>query len=194
MIHHPSLNELHQDPNTNHDKLENAIHLSKEKCLPVKIVRLKKYKHKISPWMTNGILSSIKIKDKMYIKLKKMNPLSNNYSTLDNELKIYCKMLQKCVRLAKSSYYHTQFQRCKSNIKKTWSQINEIIQRKDKKSEFPKYFTENNNIITGDNEIAECFNNYFINVGPSLSRKINIPRGKSYKKYLTTKNSIFIYF
>ena len=67
--------------------------------------------------MTNGILSSIKVKDKMYRKLKKTPAISPNYDIFEYELKQYCNMLQKCIRLAKSSYYHNQFQKYKSDIK-----------------------------------------------------------------------------
>ena len=123
-------NNLYTDPNESYDKLHNAIQISKEKFLPVKVVRFKKYKHKISPWMTNGILKSIKMKDKMYRTLKKTNPLSLNYITLEYNLKIYCSMLQKCIRIAKSSYYHNQFEKYKSDIKKTWNQIHELIRKK----------------------------------------------------------------
>ena len=83
-------NDLTVDPNITYDKLHDAIQILKEKFLPIKTVKFRKYKHKISPWMTNGILNSIKIKDKMYRNLKKTNPLSANYNLLEYNLKQYC--------------------------------------------------------------------------------------------------------
>ena len=183
-------NEITQDPNISYNKLESIIQSSREKFLPVKIVKFKKYKHKISPWMTNGILSSMREKDKLYKKLKKTSHQSHDYPLLENKFKLYCSMTQKCIRLAKSSYYHTQFEKYKCDIKKTWSQINELVHKKDKKSEFPKYFLENGKMITNSLSISECFNNFFVNVGPNLSKKINQPDGRSFKDYLTKKNTI----
>ena len=60
-----------------------------------------------------------------------------------------------------------------------------MIRKKDKKSEFPKYFLENKTMITEDQDIAECFNNFFISIGPDLSNKIKPPEGKCYKDFLT---------
>ena len=178
-------NEITQDPNISYNKLESIIQSSREKFLPVKIVKFKKYKHKISPWMTNGILSSMREKDKLYKKLKKTSHQAHDYPLLENKSKLYCSMTQKCIRLAKSSCYHTQFEKYKCDIKKTWSQINELVHKKDKKSEFPKYFLDNGKMITNSLTISECFNNFFVNVGPNLSKKINQPDGRSFKDYLT---------
>ena len=110
-------NDLTQDPNISYDMLNSIIHSSKEKFLPIRIVKFKKYKHKISPWMTKGILKSMKAKDKLYKKLKKTNPEAHDYPLLEHNFKTYCSMTQKCIRLAKSSYYHTQFERYKLDIK-----------------------------------------------------------------------------
>ena len=54
------------DPNINYDKLENIIIKGNEKCFPTKIKRFNKYKHKLNPWMTEGILRSIKFRDILY--------------------------------------------------------------------------------------------------------------------------------
>ena len=47
--------DLLSDPNLNYDIMESIILNSKEKYLPSKTVRFNKYKHKLSPWITNGI-------------------------------------------------------------------------------------------------------------------------------------------
>ena len=48
------------DPNTNYNKLETIITRAKDKCFPFKEVRFNKYRHKLSPWITFGIIESIK--------------------------------------------------------------------------------------------------------------------------------------
>ena len=51
---------LLNDPNENYNTLQNIILQAKSKYLSPRTVCLKKYKHKISPWLTAGILHSIK--------------------------------------------------------------------------------------------------------------------------------------
>ena len=57
---------LLSDPTQNYYIIEKTILEAKEKHLPSKIVRFNKYQHKISPWITNGILASIRHRDKLY--------------------------------------------------------------------------------------------------------------------------------
>ena len=63
--------DLLSDPNTNYAKLENIIRAAQEKWCPVKEVKFNKYKHKIAPWITQGILNSMKFRNKLYVKWKK---------------------------------------------------------------------------------------------------------------------------
>ena len=177
-------NDLLADPNDNYGKLETIITSAKEKCLPLTEVKFKKYKHKISPWITFTIINSIKTKDKLYVKWKKANPDSLKYVELENLFHSHCSTLQKSIREAKQQYYYKQFENFKSNIKKTWGQINEILSNKKKDSELPSYFCEGNSILTKSEDIADCFNRFFCNVGPKLADSIKGPEGKSYKDYL----------
>ena len=60
--------DIFSDPNSNYDIIEHVLINSKEKCLPEKNVKYKKYNHKLAPWMTSEILHSLKFKDNMYKK------------------------------------------------------------------------------------------------------------------------------
>ena len=141
-------NDLLLDPNINYEKLEKIINDAQAKCFPVKEVKFNKYKHKISPWITHEILNSIKFRDKLYIKWKKCKESSSNYVLLENSYKSFCSIVQKDIRNAKKLYYHQQFENYKSDIKKTWKQINELISKKSKTSELPKYFLDGSNTLT----------------------------------------------
>ena len=68
--------------------------------------------------MTSEILDSIKIRDRLYRKLKSTCPDSAEYATLEKNLKEFCGILKKSIRAAKCLYYHTQLENCKSDIKK----------------------------------------------------------------------------
>ena len=175
------------DPNENYALLEKIIIDARVKCFPIIRVKYKKYKHKLTPWITYGLLNSIKYRDKLYVKLIKTSLTSPKYALIENEYKDFCSVLQNSLRKAKSSYYHKQFQNNVSDIKKTWSKINEILCKKSKKVEMPDYFLDGNKVLTENIDIANCFNNFFANIGPTLANSIKGPMGQSYKDYLKTK-------
>ena len=54
------------NPNDNYEIFERLLVHAREKHLLIKKVRYCKNKHKISKWMTNGILKSINTKDVLY--------------------------------------------------------------------------------------------------------------------------------
>ena len=82
--------------------------------------------------MTIGLMKSMKFRDKQYKKLKSINPLTLEYNMLETSFKCFCSILQKSIRLAKASFYHDQFEKYKSDIRKTWSKINELITKRAK--------------------------------------------------------------
>ena len=79
-------------------------------------------------------------------------------------------------------------------MKQTWNIINELIGKKSKQNaKLPSQFMDNTDTITSPNEIANRFNNYFTNVGPTLSRQIK-KTPKKFTEYLSNQcqNSIFL--
>ena len=52
----------------------------------------------------------------------------------------YSKILKITIRKAKSKYYHSQFQLFKNYMSKTWTTINELLNKTKKKTEFPEKF------------------------------------------------------
>ena len=180
-------NSLLTDPNINYAKLENILLAAKDKHLPRRTVKFNKYKHKINPWMTSEILDSMKYRDKLYARLKSTKPESSEYMILEDCLKTFCSKLQKTIRTAKHMYYQKQFDLCKSDIRKTWSKINEVISKNKKMPEFPQYLLDKDKILTDEKDIANCFNDFFVNIGPTLSKSIRVPSNKSYKNYLTDR-------
>ena len=185
-------NGLLSDPNTNYDKLHDILQLCKDKNMPTKKVRFNKYKHKKCPWITYGIIESIKKRDKLSHKLNSSKFGSPRYEKLEKELKDFEAVLQTCKRRAKSMYYKDHFEKRKGNIKMTWKSINDLLGKNNKDSEFPSHLIHNGKIVKDDAEIAECFNDFFINIGPTLAKEIKTSNTKSYKTFLKEKiNSNF---
>ena len=178
-------NDLTTDPNEGYNILENIIQTAKEKHLKPKITKFKRYKHKLSPWMTSDILNSIIFKDKLHKKLKSTKPMSASYNNLETNFRTYTSILKRSIRKAKIEYYENQFNKNVNNIKNTWNTINEVLNRCKNKKDLPDYFIVNKSKIQGKANIANAFNNYFTNIGPDLSSQIPEITDKSVNTYLT---------
>ena len=106
------------DPNINYDILHKHLTELKDKHLPYRLVKFNKYKHKGNKWITNGVLKSLKYKDRLYKQLRSTDKSSNLYSELKQKFGLYNSLLKKLIRECRISYYHQQFQDNKSDIKK----------------------------------------------------------------------------
>ena len=101
---------------------------------------------------------------------------ANVWNTKKN-LKSYNCILQRNINAAKKNYYESKFNRYVSNIKHTWTTINELLNECNNKKEFPSYFIINGDKIDNKEDIANNFNSFFQNIGPTLSG--NIPQHKN---------------
>ena len=108
------------------------------------------------PWLSKGLLKSIKRKSKLYKRFL-------NYPSPANE-NTYKRFKSKLIHLlwiAKRKIYENQL-KCAKN---TWKILNEVINWKKEPSDF---FVNNRN-ISNPREIANHFCEYFTNIGPNLS-------------------------
>jgi hypothetical protein len=177
------------NPNINTNIIANELKTAKEKHFPTKFVKFNKYKHKKNNWITFGILKSMKHKNSLYKKLRKTREGTANFLKIKKELEDYNIVLRKSIRLAKTSYYQNNFELYKNDIKKTWSTINDILNKTRKKKHFPEYFCVDDEHIHDKLEIANKFNIYFTNIGPKLASTIDQPVGKSFTTFLNKKIS-----
>ena len=114
---------------------------AKEKHLPSKLIRLKKYKHKKCTWITMGILKSIKFRDNLYITLKMSEPDTQEYAHVLTNLRTYNRILKCCIRTAKKLHYEQLFHKYKQDIKQTWCTINYIIKKSRKNTGHTRFFS-----------------------------------------------------
>ena len=63
-------------------------------------------------------------------------------------------------------------------MKKTWSTINDLIKNKTISSIYPEFFMLDNTKLSDKKDIANKFNEYFINIGPDLAEKIEVNNAK----------------
>ena len=183
------MSELNPDPfsnpNENYDKFHNHLTKLKDKHLPYKFIKFNKYKHKDSNWITRGVLNSIKYRDGIYKNLRKTNKSTTRYQEFKQQLRVYNTILKKTIREAKFSYYNRQFEINKSNMKNTWSTINEIICKSKHKQFGIKAILYEGRQINDCDKIAELFNKFYLDIGPSLVNKSVQPANSDFQKYLT---------
>ena len=121
---HTHLNaDLMTDPNGSYQTFENLMQNTYERHFPQKRVKFNKYQHKLSNWITTGILKSIEFRDNLYKRLKLCPIDSPEYETYKHNLKMYQGYLNQCIRTAKKEYYVKEFTRYKNDIRKTWDTL-----------------------------------------------------------------------
>jgi hypothetical protein len=155
-----------QDPNKLFDSFSAEYNKHFEDCFPLKISKHSSRKPK-TPWITKGLLVSVRKKNKLYKKY-----LGNPTLQCELHYKRYKNKLNHLIRNAKKTYYDNKFDRAKSDLKETWKLINEVINTKSKKSSLPSSFKSNGTVITDPLEIANGFCKYFTNIGSSLASRI----------------------
>ena len=154
------------DPNSNFECFMKHFMELKQQCLPKKKVRFNRKKHKGNAWLTAGILKSINSKNILYKKLMQTPADSPNYPDLLLNFKSYKNIIRRTIMHAQRTYYKNVFNSYSTNLKKTWQTINESLNRRKKKQDFPQAFKlANGNLISDPKQIADAINDFFINIG-----------------------------
>lgn len=176
--------DVNGDPNQNYDKINDQISFALKKHLPTKTVKASKHKHGNSKWITSGIIRSIKHRDNLYRQLKHMDPSHNLYQNCKTHLETYNRILRQNIRNAKKLYYSTCFNKFTDDMKKTWDNIKDILNKSKSKKDYPEYFKINEQEETNSVNIANAFNDYFLTIGKTLADSIITPQNVSYKNFL----------
>ena len=67
----------------------------------------------------------------------------NKKVVLQTNFKTYRKIIRRSIMFAKRDYYRSVFNKYSANLKMTWQTINEPINRRKKKREYPQEFCSN---------------------------------------------------
>ena len=183
-IHNKMIHSVEHDPNENYAILSNIIKQHKERHFATRLVKFNKKRHKTNSWITYGLIKSINKRDSIYRQLKKTKPDDQLYDEKKQNLALYNSILKKAIREQKCVFYDNLFNTYKSDIKKTWKSISEILNKTNRRVNKIEKIVKNNNVVTDKNEIADSFNEFFANIGPLLASKIDINNKKPYTSYL----------
>ena len=157
-----------------------------ELCFPVKTYKFG-YKNRKS-WISEGLKKSIRVKNQLYMILKS-NPNEINVKTY----KEYKCKLSRLLKQAERQHYDKLFELNKCNMRKSWQIMKTIINKK-KTSNMSNKFIVNGQLCSCKQQITNAFNNFFVNIGTNLSKKIpptNV-NPLSYMENLKVNQSIYL--
>ena len=180
---------IDSDLNTNPNETYSVIHTHIDQCikthLPFRNIKFSKYKHKINPWITQGILRSLKTRNYMYRRLKSISPISHDYDIQKINLKTYNGIINKTIRHAKLLYYNKMFDKYKNDSRKSWKLINSLISSTKNKKELTSLFIINGETVTNEEQISKHFNTFFASIGSKQASTIPATTDNSFTQYLS---------
>ena len=153
-----------------------------------------------NPWITNGIIVSVKRKELYYREWKRSTHKAKNKTgniKLYERYKSLRKKLNVSIKMAKKNYYSKRFNNVEGNIKKTWELINEL--RGKNKSKIKAQFIIDGQLVVDRREISNEFNHFFSTVAQKMNVKLysstlNNNNLLDFKSFLKCRinNSIFL--
>ena len=141
------------------------------KHAPLKQMTRKEQKLANKPWITKGILVSIRKRNQLFKKT-----LQDKSRSAQLNYKKYRNKLTHIKEFAKQQYYGDIIRQNQHNSGLMWKTINDIIKFKKKSLSIPLRMKDNNDEWTNSPlTISNSFNKYFTNIPQMLAEKIDQP-------------------
>ena len=160
---------------TFHDMLTKQI----EYHCPITTRTVKFSQVRREPWLSAGMLNSIKKCKSLY----KQTLLPNCCNKVLEKYKNYNRVLQRLKRVSKTTHYETLCIKHKANTKQLWRVINGVISVTNDKTNIISCLKIDNIKTYNPMQIAEGFGEYFANVGKTFANRIQKPQ-QDISKYL----------
>lgn len=155
-----------------------------DKHVPLKAISKKEFKFKTKPWITPGLKKSISVKDSLFRLYTKTR--STYYH---QKFKLYRNKLNHLLKINKRLYYNEYFSTNQKNSKLLWKGIKSLISLKKQTYSIPPKISKNGTTISDSYQIAQEFNNFFVNVGPQLASSIPSSQN-SFMSYLGNPSNL----
>ena len=159
---------------------------------PFTKLSIKEKKEFEKPWLTKGILQSVKQKNIIYPKIIRSKEATSKEAFLQ-EFKYYKNLINKLTGINKTNFYKSFFDEHKNDSKKTWDGIRSIINVKGNSKEQIKSIKINDKVESSPRILADSFNNFFVTIAENTDKNI-IHTNANYKDYLenSVTNSFFL--
>lgn len=175
-----------KDPDFSLNQFLNKTNKILDKHAPFEKISQRKVKKKTLPWITKGIKASIRVRNK----LQKQHLAAKSKAKKDKIYKTfqaYRTKIISLIRKSKKKYYEDFFKEKRNDLKKTWVGIKEIISNKQQSKHIINCIQNNNKLITKTKEIANTFNDFFVNIPRKIDEKITKTNTSIYR-YLKDPN------
>ena len=125
---------------------------------------------RFKPWINHEILDQVKERDKL---LKHFIKEKNDVLKLDikNRYKLLRNRVTPMMRVSKSKYFEDYFDKNKRKMGEIWKGMKSLVNIKPFHISSYKLIDDNNNMISNLKEVANIFNNYFVNSGSNKREK-----------------------
>ena len=122
----------------------------------------------------------------MYENMKHTPTNTEAHANIKTHLKTYNTILRHSIEQAKTIYYQQKLTKYTNDSRNTWKVIKEVTNKTTTKTQLPELFKVDGKVLTEKKDIANKFNNFFTNIGPSLASKISATGTKTYKAFVNT--------
>lgn len=174
------------DPDLGYQKFIDTFTNTYKECHNTKTLYIPVHK-KLKPWITNGIIQSVKHRDK----LKKLVVNNKNDNDLLRKYRNYRNNLNKIMQITKHDYYKKLINDNANDMKKIYKIISDATnENKNKTNNDVNILNQNNKPFNNDKEMANFCNDYFINIGLNMAEKIKQPTSGIIMNYPNLINSM----
>ena len=177
---------LELDANNSFNLFHEKLIASIDTHAPEKTLRLGRKTLIRDPWITTGILRSLKRQKHLY---KEMLQSKTNVSTY--RYKSYRNCLQKIIRGNRQYYLHEKCKEFRQNGRKLWQLINKILGKENNKQNTIESLKVDNILKYDSESITNSFNEFFSTVGENLAKQqiCDPPELREYLKSLKQQES-----
>lgn len=176
---------IEMDTQSCYDKFHALFYELYEQHFPLITTRFDKNFHRVEKWMTLGLMNSRLNK----IRLEKIcadTPSEENRNFFKNYKNIY----NKLIRLRKKLHYSQLLTNCQGDLKKSWRLMREAAGIPNSSKKLTEILKIAGVEITGDLNLAQKFNNHFVNAAQNVKDSIP-PTDRPPDSYLTQLDCIF---
>ena len=166
-----NLKDINWDQVLDYDDVETSISVFKNildelyrKCFPVKVKFISPKRHK-NKWITQEVKRLINKKSDAYKKFRLGLISKEENNRIKNELGYK-------INKAKHDFYKNSFELFRSNAKKSWTLLNDLMGKKKSKHEDIQLLVGTDKIVE-PHKVANIFANYFSSVGNTLENNLS---------------------
>ena len=151
---------------------------------PTEKLSPKEVKLKLKPWITIEIQKLIKIRDRLFAR-KKRQPENEHVQEIHSLAR---NRVSRLLEKSKKEHYDSYFEEHNTNIKKTWEGIRKIVNVKKSTKFSISHLSIKGKIVDDPKDIANAFNNFFVNVGPETEKTVPKAPHATPEQFLKNRN------